>query len=335
MDENSLKKDFSRLAYYLISKGPIRRIASNEKMKKLCNSFTINCPGDYDHYKDQYWNDLELVQYYINENATGKRETIWQEDILTRFKKFVPFNDVLIIGCGNGWVERQLHDLKIGLHFDAFDISEKYLDTAKSLANNRNITYFKADINNLENFPTSKYDAIFNVGVLHHAFRSSHAVWILSRMLNPNGLIFNFDYIGPSRNQYSAEHLRIMQDTMSCLPEKFRSKHPLRPKLESFKDEPTEAVHSDLVRPTVERFFDIIYERDLNGGVAYQILWNNIDEFKKKDKEANETLEFLLKKDAEYTYSKKVPVLFWYSVGTPKPLDKIRWRETLPNVIHQ
>lgn len=329
MTESGLKKNLSRLFNYLISKGPVRRIASNEKIKKIYNSCGISCSLEYDHYKDQYWNDLDLVQYYINENATGKKGVIWQEDILTRFKNFVPFKNVLIIGCGNGWVERQLHDLKIGLHFDAFDISEKYLNTAKSLTGNRDITYFKADINNLENFPASKYDAIFNVGVLHHAFRLSRAVWMLSRALKPDGLIFNFDYIGPSRNQYSDVQLGIMQEIMSHLPKRFRSKHRLRPKIESFKDEPTEAVHSDLVKPTVERFFDIIYERDLNGGVAYQILWNNIEEFKKNDREANETLEFLLKKDAEYTHLKKVPVLFWYSVGTPKPLNRIKYSEIL------
>lgn len=333
MNETGLKKNFLQLFYYLISKGPVRRRMSNEKIKKLCNSLGINCFGNYDHYKDQYWNDLDLVQYYINENATGRRDTIWQEDILTRFKKFVPFNDVLIIGCGNGWVERQLHDLKIGLHFDAFDISEKYLDTAKSLAGDRNITYFKADINNLEDFVISKYDAIFNVGVLHHTFRLARAVWILSRALKPNGLLFNFDYVGPTRNQYSSQHLSILHDVNSQLPKRFQSRHPLRPAKENFLfGDPTEAVHSDLVRPTVERFFDIIYERDINGGVAYQILWNNVDEFKKKDSEANEALEFLLKNDAKYTHLKKVPVLFWYGVGTPKSLYKISGWETLSSV---
>ena len=116
----------------------------------------------------------------------------------------------------------QLRDLKIGLHFDAFDISEKYLDAAKSLAGDRNITYFKADINNLEDFAIPKYDAIFNVGVLHHTFRLARAVWILSRSLKPNGLFFNFDYVGPTRNQYSDQHLSILHDVNSQLPKRFQ-----------------------------------------------------------------------------------------------------------------
>ncbi|MGI0010403.1 MAG: class I SAM-dependent methyltransferase, partial [Nitrosopumilaceae archaeon] len=144
---------------------------SKERMPKGVTTDLSNTKSNsfdnYDHYKDQYWNNLELVQQYVNKNATGNKNTVWQIDILTRFKSYIPFNEVLIIGCGNGWVERQLFDLGIGLHFDAFDVSEKYLETAQKLAANRHIHYFKADINHLENLGESRYDAIFNVGVLH------------------------------------------------------------------------------------------------------------------------------------------------------------------------
>lgn len=304
---------------------------SNKIFKKIKVS-KIYGPESYDHYKDQYWNNLDLVQQYINENATGNKDTIWQVDILTRFKEHVPLKKVLVIGCGNGWVERQLYDLGVGLHFDAFDISEKYLESAKNLSGKRNINYFKADINNLKNLDESTYDAIFNVGVLHHTFRLSLAVWKLSRALKANGLMFNFDYVGPARNQYSKEHLEILKNTNSELPKRFQSSHPLRPSKRNFDfGDPSEAIHSDLVRDTVERFFDITYQRDINGGIAYQILWNNIDEFMKNDEEAVKTLEYLIEEDRKCTKLKKVPVLFWYGVGSPKPRDHIKHAEILPS----
>lgn len=315
----------------------IHAITSQESNDKVLHTSDIDgtkklgSPDNYDHYKDQYWNNLELVQQYINRNATGNKDTIWQIDILTRFKNYVPFNEVLIIGCGNGWVERQLFDLGIGLHFDSFDVSEKYLETAQQLAANRSIRYFKADINHLENLEESHYDAIFNVGVLHHTFRLSHTLWKLSRSLKPNGLMFNFDYVGPAHNQYSDHHLTILKEINKQLPKRFQSPYKLRPNKKDFEaGDPSEAIHSDLVRSTFERFFDIIYQRDSNGGIAYQIFWNNIDEFKKNDKEAIETLEFLLKKDAEYTASKEVPILFWYGVGIPKSRHNVKHSETLP-----
>jgi len=286
---------------------------------------------EIDHYKDSYWNELNLVQQYICENATGNKDTIWQIDILTRFKEFLPFKNVLIIGCGNGWVERQLSDLKIGLHFDAFDISKKYLDTAKKQAGNRNIRYFVADINHLNNLKQSHYDAVFNVGTLHHTFRLSHTLWNISKSLKQNGLMFNFDYGGPAQNQYSDEHLSIMENINKQLPKRFQTPHKLRPSKEDFEfGDPTEAINSDLIRSIFERFFDIVYQRDLNGGVAYQILINNIQEFEKNDEEAIKVLKFLIEKDAQYTKLKKVPVLFWYSVGTPKPKNLIKNFQTLP-----
>jgi len=64
----------------------------------------------------------------------------------------------------------------------------------------------------------------------------------------------------------------------------------------------------------------------LNGGIAYQILLRNIQEFKKNDQEAKQALEFLLDKDFKYTNSKKVPVLFWYGVGVSK--NKIKNSKT-------
>ncbi|TSA18900.1 MAG: class I SAM-dependent methyltransferase [Nitrosopumilales archaeon] len=308
-------------------------VISNKIFKKITKAGKVYNPESYDHYKDQYWNNLDLVQQYINENATGNKDTLWQVDILTRFKEYVPFKKVLIIGCGNGWVERQLYDIGVGLHFDAFDILEKYLESAKSLSGNRDINYFKADINNLTNLGESTYDAIFNVGVLHHTFRLSLAVWKLSRALKPNGLMFNFDYVGPARNQYSKEHLEILKNTNSELPKRFQSPHPLRPSKRNFDfGDPSEAIHSDLVRPTIERFFDITYQRDINGGIAYQILWNNIDEFMKNEQESIQVLNFLLRKDEEHTISGKVPVLFWYGVGKPKSTDMIENWQTLPPI---
>lgn len=301
-----------------------------EIIKKISGHSVKNTPENYDHYKDQYWNNLNRVQEYINERATGNKDQIWQIDIKTRFKEYIPFDDVLVIGCGNGWVERQLYDLGLGIHFDAFDISEKYLYEAKKLADNRDINYFKADINHLENIAKSKYNAIFNVGVLHHTFRLSHAVWNLATALKQDGLLFNFDYVGPSRNQYSDEHVKIMKEVMLKMPKRFQTKHSLRPPLKNFQAEPSEAIHSDLVRGTVERFFDTTYQRDINGGIAYQILWNNIDEFKKNDEEAIRTLEYILEEDAKYTKLNKVPVLFWYSVGKPKPRNQIKYFEILP-----
>ena len=169
------------------------------------------------------------------------------------------------------------------------------------------------------NLESKKYDAIFNFAILHHATEIDSALKKLSQCLKSDGLMFNEEYVGPARNQYSDEQLRLMIEVNSDLPEMFRTKHILRPPLANFRVEPSEAIHSDLVLSTFKKYFDIVYERDMNGGIAYQILWNNIESFTNyEDPESKKWLNYLLERDLYYSKEKRVPVMFWYGVGTSK-----------------
>jgi SAM-dependent methyltransferase len=305
--------------YYFISMIEKKKFTIDDVKKLLSESSEAQAIKNYSHYSDKYWNDLETVVKYKNKLSTDNENSHWLNDILTRFKEYLPFENILIVGCGNGWLERQLYEMKIGLHFDAFDISQKYIDEAQKLSKNMPIDYFIEDINTMSHIENKKYDAVFNFAILHHAMEIESATKRISEVLKPGGLIFNEEYVGPAQNQYSDEHLKLMIETMSDLPSKYRSKHMLRPPLANFRIEPTEAIHSDLVRPMFEKYFDIIYERNMNGGIAYQILWNNIENFcDNDDPEASKWLDYLLKKDFELSENGKVPILFWNSVGTPK-----------------
>ena len=306
--------------YYFVSRINKKLLTIDDVKKILSESEEAKSLKEYTHYSDKYWNDLEIVVKYKNKLATGNENVSWIGDILTRFKEYLPFDDVLIVGCGNGWLERQLYDLGIGKHFDAFDMSEKYINEAKELKQSRAIDYFLDDINSMSKIEDEKYDAVFNFAVLHHVTEVDNALKKLARCLKTNGLMFNEEYVGPARNQYSDQHLKHMLEVMSDLPEKFRTKVKfLRPPLENFRVEPSEAIHSDLILPLIPKYFDIVYQRNLNGGVAYQLLHNNIQEFEDdSNTESVKWLEYLLKQDVNYTDEGKVPILFWYGVCKPK-----------------
>jgi len=327
-----LQKKFFSSVSFLINKTPYaKNILANLGIKKIISYEQRTGFLHYDHYTDTYWNDLDMVQKYINKHTTDNEDTIWQIDLLSRFAEYIPFHKCLVIGCGNGWAERQLYDLKIGLDFDAFDISQKYLEEAKEKKENRPIRYYKDDLNNLEKLPRNHYDAVFNIGALHHGFRISRALWYLSRSLKQNGLMFNFDYVGPAPNNYSDKHFQLLNQINKQLPERFQSHHNFKPtKVEFAFGDPTEAVNADLIRPTFERFFDIIYQRDVNGGIGYQLLVKNTKEFHENDDEAKRCLAKILEYDKKYTIKQKVPVLFWYGVGQPKAKENISHNKLLP-----
>jgi 2-polyprenyl-3-methyl-5-hydroxy-6-metoxy-1,4-benzoquinol methylase len=309
--------------YYFTSKLKTKELTIFQVSKILMESEEGKAFTNFSHYTDTYWNSLDVIVKYKNKLATDNEHVQWIDDISNRFNEYLPFENVLIVGCGNGWLERTLHDKGIGKKFDAFDISEKYLEEAKEKKEDRNIHYFIDDINNLQNLSMKKYDAIFNFAILHHATEIDSAMQKLSNSLKPTGLIFNEEYVGPARNQYSDDHLERMLEINSDLPERFRSKHILRPPLANFRIEPSEAIHSDLVISTFKKYFDVVYERNMNGGIAYQILWNNIEEFKNSnDPEAVKWINYLIKQDLKLSKEKKVEVLFWYGVGKPQEIKK-------------
>ena len=306
--------------YFFVAQLKTKDLTLEDIENILSQSDEAKSLNDYSHYSEKYWNDLETVTKYKNKLATGNENTHWVKDILERFKEYLPFENVLVVGCGNGWLERQLCDLGIGKHFDAFDMSEKYINEAKELKQSRDIDYFLDDINSMTKVKDNNYDAVFNFAVLHHATEVDNALHKLAKCLKSTGLMFNEEYVGPARNQYSDEHLNSMLEIMSDLPEKFRSKVGfLRPPLANFRVEPSEAIHSDLILPLIPKYFDIVYERNLNGGIAYQILHNNIQEYENNtNPESEKWLEYLLNVDILFTEQNKVPVLFWYGVCKSK-----------------
>jgi len=328
--ENTVKKLYQKILLREPDEIGLKHFTSELRNKKLTvpelsNLLENSSEGlsikRFSHYSDKYWNDIPLVQKYKNRLCTNDENIHWIDDIKSRFQEHIPFEKTLVVGCGNGWLERRLIDIGITNNVDAFDISEKYIAEAKTKKDNRNINYFIDDINDLQNIGIKKYDAVFNFAILHHAENIEDAMQKLASSLKSSGLIFNEEYVGPARNQYDDTHLELMSEVMSSLPEKFRSKYPLRPPLENFRVEPSEAVRSDLIIPAFGKYFDIIYERNVNGGIAYQILWNNIENFhNQQDPEAKKWLEYIIKKDEEQSTEKKVPILFWYVVGKPKSL---------------
>ena len=317
--------------YFFVSKLESEQMSLEDIKNSLLNSEEGKAIDNFTHYTDKYWNELNTVSKYINKLSTDNENTHWIDDLTNRFSKQVPFENILIVGCGNGWLERRLYDQGIGKNFDAFDISEKYIQEAENKKGNRPIQYFIDDINNLQNIPSKKYDAVFNFAILHHATEINAALKKISECLKPEGLMFNEEYVGPAKNQYTDKHLELMIQINSDLPEQLRSKNHLRPPLANFRIEPTEAIHSDLVRPTFEKYFDVVYERNLNGGIAYQILWNNIEKFKNSnDREVEKWLNHLLEEDLNFSKKNEVPTLFWYGVGRPKPT-----RKKIKNVVNE
>jgi len=276
------------------------------------------------YYQGSYWNDFPLVLEYMCENFTGDKNKWWMTDFQERFCA-EPFEKGLFINCGNGWVERTFIDLKIVNRATAFDYSRDLIQEAQHEKGDRTIDYFQADVNRLD-FDSERFDLIVNVAALHHVQYINRFCVILCRAIKKNGIFVNFDYIGPHRNQYSNRHWGYIRDINQSMPERIRKEPFVKPHLPTMlQADPTEAIHSELILETVNRYFDIFERHDTGGGIAYEILTHNPKLLKIPPEEIDPFIDWVLSMDKKFTEENKVPPLFSYFIARPK-------KEVLENI---
>jgi SAM-dependent methyltransferase len=251
------------------------------------------------------------------ENFTGDKNKWWVQDFQERFCQ-KPFEHGLVLNCGNGWVERDLIDKGLVKRISAFDYSIDLLRVAQKEKGGRSIFYFQTDANRVD-FGENQFDLIVNVASLHHVQYINHLCRVMLKAITENGILVNFDYIGPHRNQYPFKQWYLINRVNRSLPDLIRKSPIIKPHLPTmlFAD-PTEAIHSELIFESVSRYFEIFERHDTGGGIAYELLTHN----SKLKNVPVETLNLYISKilaiDKEYTRRKQVPPLFSYFIARPK-----------------
>jgi SAM-dependent methyltransferase len=270
------------------------------------------------YYKEKYWNEHKLVLEYHSKILTSfiDKDVFWIEYIKKTYFYANPAKKALFINCGNGWAERDFYKLGIFESCDCFDYSEELLSQARIEAKELPFNYFQTDCNKIEIKPNS-YDLIVNVAAMHHVQYIERLNQILAKSLKEDGLYINYDYIGPHRNQYSTEHWNLIKKINDFIPFGLRNENLNKPHLQTMLvDDPTEAIHSELILDNFYRYFNCIERKDLNGGIAYQIMFNN-NELYTNTSESDFWVNKLIELDELATNLNLVPPLFSFFIGYP------------------
>ena len=269
------------------------------------------------YYHGQYWNDFRLVLEYMCENFTGDKNKWWVQDFRERFCQ-KPFEHGLVLNCGNGWVERQFVDLGMVKRITAFDYSMDLLRLAEREKGERPIYYFQTDVNKID-FRDNQFDLIINVASLHHVQYINRLCRIMCSALAENGILVNFDYIGPHRNQYPFKQWFYINRVNRSLPDSVKKSPFVKPHLPTMMfSDPTEAIHSELIMECVSRYFEIFERHDTGGGIAYELLTHNPKLENIPADELDISINRILAFDKEYTQQNRVPPLFSYFLAKPK-----------------
>jgi SAM-dependent methyltransferase len=272
------------------------------------------------YYHSGYWNDLAAVQRYMNRRASGDPAVSWSEHLAASTGR--TFAKALVLNCGNGWVERGLVAAGLVKEAVGVDYAEDLLVSARAEAAKAGLPLRYAQLDtNTAAWPEDGFDLVINHAAGHHVAYVDKVFRSIAELLPEDGLFVSFDYLGAHRNQYPTAQWEAAFAANEALPAELRADlgYPHLPTM--LVSDPTEAIHAELILPTLRRYFEIDYFRALGGGVAYPVLTFNQAIFARPetDPEVAAAIEQVLAADAAYTDADpEANTLFGYVIGRPR-----------------
>lgn len=228
------------------------------------------------HLAHANWMANTAVLMYLNERATGDPARDWLSSWAHRY--FVGENlRVLVLGCGEGWLERAVAQWPFVAKIVAVDFAAEAVDRARQAAHGiTKIEYGVADLNRDE-LPRDAYDVVVAHSVLHHVENLEHAYTQIERTMRANATFVVNEYVGPKRFQFSDDVLRIMNALLECIrPGQVRTRPTVE---EMMANDPTEAVRSDELLAFTSRHFDVLERKNLGGTILQHLLFNIVQDY--------------------------------------------------------
>lgn len=224
---------------------------------------------------EAFWMSHPAVRACLNGRITGNPHQ-WPLDwFKIRLASRLPFSDSLSVGCGTGSLEREVVKIGITRRVLGIDVAEHPLEYARTKAEEEGLTgieYRCADAWNVLD-GGRRFDSVFVHAALHHFDRPADLLGRIREVLNPGGILYIDDYIGPSMKDWTWRGLLLPNLVYYLLPRKLRRpglvRTPVNPR------DPTEAVASGEILSGLYRHFQILERRDY-GGQLLSLLYPNL-----------------------------------------------------------
>ncbi len=271
-------------------------------------------PSSDTYYRDRYWNEAPGVDAYLQRRATDDPYTDW----ITHLHRWHgrPFRKALVLNCGNGWVEKMMVERGVVVEAVGVDIGADLLAEADRAAAGLPIRHYQLDVNGAV-FPEDGYDLVVNHAAGHHIAYVDRVFRAVAEILSDDGVLVSWDYVGPHRNQYPGDIWDAAHRVNGMLPPAIRSpmNYPWLPVM--LEEDPTEAIHSELVLSVMRRYFSLEHERALGGAIAYVVLTPNPAFLDAPPEETAPWVDLILAEDAAFTDADPSRTLFVYAIGRP------------------
>lgn len=236
----------------------------------------------------RYALDHPRVRQGVYDRYLGGRDPFgWMADRMA-----LPARHALEIGCGGGHLAFGLIADGYCRHIDAFDVAEPGIVAAQQRARDAGLRTLRFHLldGNTWTMPRHQYDFIYASHALHHIDRLEHLFGQAAQALQPGGVFFAEDYVGPTRMQYSDAHLAAMNRALALLPDSKRLDFYGRMKTgierqppELFlQHDPSEAVRSADILPALRAVFDVEVV-PMGMSLSFQVLLDIVHNFDPDD----------------------------------------------------
>ena len=280
------------------------------------------------------WMANTAVLMHLNERATGDPARDWLSSWAHRW--FVGDDlRVLVLGCGEGWLERAAAGWPFVARIEAVDFAEHAVARAREAGRGIDkIEYGVVDLNRDE-LPANAYDVVVAHSVLHHVENLEHAYAQIERCMRPEATLVVSEYVGPNRFQYGDDVLAMINALLQALPEELRRpfEERTRPTVEEMiANDPTEAVRSEELVAFTEKSFDVRERKNIGGTILQHLLYDIVENFRFDDPRERSLLEMLCTIEAMLLDSGRIPCDFVLMAARKKGSRVKRASRPLPRL---
>jgi SAM-dependent methyltransferase len=186
------------------------------------------------------------------------------------------------LGAGGGELERQMLDLGVCQSILGVDISRQRVDSANATVPAHLRDRLRFECHNLETWrPRQNVDLVIARDALHHIAGLEELCEGLREALEPGGLVYCDEFIGPARFQWTDRQLAVVNRLLERLPDQLardlvdndgsRRRNVGRPDVEALiAADPSEAIRSNEIPDILSTYFESLERRPYGGALFHQ-----------------------------------------------------------------
>lgn len=255
------------------------------------------------------WWIIPRIRERWNYKITGEKNISYEDYIVSKYLSNKTNLKMISLGSGICSHEFKFAKYENFTEIRCVDFSDNILKEAKQLENFNCLVFDCIDINTIE-LEVNSFDVVLFHSSLHHFKNIDFLLQKINNALTPSGILVVNEYVGPRRLAIE-KNLKKEINTLlnSVIPKSYKKRYKTNwtkkkvtgpGLLRMLMSDPSEAVESDLILPTIHRYFKTIEEKPLGGNLCMPLFKDIAHNFITDNRETNDILDKIFYAEDEF-----------------------------------